>query len=289
MSPDAPAPARPGDPSAEKRREKGGDTLIRVVSAVVLAPLAIGAVLVGGWPFVLFWAIAAIGVHWEWASEILGLPRRTQAIGAGVLAFAGLAAGFGRPGLAVLVLAGGAAVMAVAVGERRAWCVGGLVYAGLVLAGPAVLRADPSFGIVAIFFLFAVVWATDVLAYFGGRAIGGPKLAPSISPGKTWSGGVTGAVGGVVAGLLVAAVAGVPNLLAVAVLGLVLSCVSQAGDLFESAVKRRFGVKDSSRIIPGHGGLMDRLDGFLAAAGVAALLGAMRGGLDGAAQGLLVW
>nr|WP_284701288.1 phosphatidate cytidylyltransferase [Rhodoplanes tepidamans] len=263
--------------------------MIRVVSAVVLAPLAIAAVLVGGWPFVLFWAIAAIGVHWEWSSEILRAPRLPQAIGAGVLAFAGLVAGTGRPGLAVLVLAGGVALMAVAVRERRAWCVGGLVYAGLVLAGPAVLRADPSFGVVAIFVLFAVVWATDVLAYFGGRAIGGPKLAPSISPGKTWSGGVTGAVGGVVAGLLVAAVAGVPNLLAVAVLGLVLSCVSQAGDLFESAVKRRFGVKDSSRIIPGHGGLMDRLDGFLAAAGAAALLGAMRGGLDGAAQGLLVW
>ncbi|MFD2182905.1 phosphatidate cytidylyltransferase [Rhodoplanes azumiensis] len=272
-------------PSPKKR----SDTLIRVVSAVVLAPLAIGAVLVGGWPFVLFWTVAAIGVHWEWASEILRLSRQIQAIGAGVLGIAGLIAGTGRPGLAVLVLVGGIAAMAVWGAERRAWCVGGLAYAGLVLAGPAVLRADPGWGVAAIFFLFAVVWATDVLAYFGGRTFGGPKLAPSISPGKTWSGGITGAVGGVVAGLLVAALAGVPNLLAVAALALVLSAVSQAGDLFESAVKRRFGVKDSSRIIPGHGGLMDRLDGFLAAAGAAALLGALRGGVDGAAHGLLVW
>ncbi|WP_245428725.1 phosphatidate cytidylyltransferase [Rhodoplanes elegans] len=283
--PDDATPTAIPDPSSKKR----SDTLIRVVSAVVLAPLAIGAVLVGGWPFVLFWTVAAIGVHWEWASEILGLPRNPQAVGAGTLAFAGLVAGMGHPGLAVLVLAGGLAAMAAWFPARRAWCVGGLAYAGLVLAGPVVLRADAVWGVTAIFFLFAVVWATDVLAYFGGRTFGGPKLAPSISPGKTWSGGITGAVGGVVAGLLVAALAEVPNLLAVAALALVLSAVSQAGDLFESAVKRRFGVKDSSRIIPGHGGLMDRLDGFLAAAGAAALLGAMRGGLDGAAHGLLVW
>ncbi|NVO14021.1 MAG: phosphatidate cytidylyltransferase [Rhodoplanes sp.] len=279
------APASPGEPTARKR----SDTLVRVVSAVVLAPLAIGAVVVGGWPFVLFWAVAAIGVYWEWTSEILRAPRRHLAIGVAVLAFAGLIAGMGRPGLAVLVLIGGIAGMAYAIRERRAWCIAGLVYAGLVLAGPVVLRADPVSGVAAIFFLFAVVWATDVLAYFGGRLIGGPKLAPPISPAKTWSGSLTGALGGVVAGVAVALVAGVPNPLAVAWLALVLSVVSQAGDLFESAIKRRFGVKDSSRIIPGHGGLMDRLDGFLAAAGVAALVGVMRGGFDEAARGLLVW
>jgi phosphatidate cytidylyltransferase len=285
VSPDISAPVEPGEPTARKR----SDTLIRVLSAVVLAPLAIGAVVAGGWPFVLFWAVAALGVYWEWMSEILRAPRLPQAIGFGVLAFAGLIAGLGRPGLAVLVLIGGIAGMAYAIRERRGWCVAGLVYAGLVLAGPVVLRADPVSGVAAIFFLFAVVWATDVLAYFGGRLIGGPKLAPPISPGKTWSGGLTGALGGVVAGVVVAMVAGVPNPLAVAWLALVLSVVSQAGDLFESAVKRRFGVKDSSRIIPGHGGLMDRLDGFLAAAGVAALLGVMRGGFDEAARGLLSW
>ncbi|RAI40186.1 hypothetical protein CH341_24330 [Rhodoplanes roseus] len=262
---------------------------MRIVSAVVLAPIAIGAVLFGGWPFVLFWAVAALGVHWEWTSELLRTGRLPQTLGAAVLVIAALLAGIGRPGLAVLVLLAGVAATAAVVRERRAWCVNGIGYAGLVLAGPVVLRADPVWGVTAVFFLFAVVWVTDVLAYFGGRLIGGPKLAPSISPGKTWSGAVTGAAGGVLAGVVVAALAGLPNLLAVAALGLVLSCVSQAGDLFESAVKRRFGVKDSSRIIPGHGGLMDRLDGFLAAAGAAALLGAMRGGLDGAAHGLLVW
>lgn len=285
MSHDIPAPARPGDPTVRKR----SDTLVRIVSAVVLAPLAIGAVVAGGWPFVLFWAVAALGVHWEWTAEIVRLPWRPQAIGAAVLALAGLAAGLGWPGLAVLVLLAGIAAMAYLIRERRGWCVAGLVYAGLVLAGPVVLRADPVSGVAAIFFLFAVVWATDVLAYFGGRLIGGPKLAPPISPAKTWSGGLTGVLGGVVAGVAVALVAGVPNPLAVAWLALVLSVVSQAGDLFESAVKRRFGVKDSSRIIPGHGGLMDRLDGFLAAAGAAALLGVMRGGFDEAARGLLVW
>ncbi|CAL8981115.1 hypothetical protein RHODOP_04044 [Rhodoplanes sp. P11] len=285
MPHDAPAPPRP-DTAAPRPRS---DTLVRVVSAVVLAPLAIGAVLLGGWPFVLFWTVAALGVHWEWTTAIVGAGRRPQVIGTLVLAAAGLMAGFGWTAAAVLVLVAGVALVAALVAEPRAWSVAGLVYAGLVLAGPVVLRQDATLGIAAIFFLFAVVWATDVLAYFGGRLIGGPKLAPSISPGKTWSGGITGAVGGVAAGLLVAIPAGLPNPLAVAGLALILSVVSQAGDLFESAVKRRFGVKDSSRIIPGHGGLMDRLDGFLAAAGAAALLGALRGGLDGAARGLLVW
>ena len=154
---------------------------------------------------------------------------------------------------------------------------------------PVLLRKDKELGVVAVMFLFAVVWATDILGYFVGRAIGGPKLLARISPNKTWSGACGGVCGALAAGLLVVHLAGGVPLMAAAWLALALSVVSQAGDLFESSVKRRFGVKDASHVIPGHGGLMDRVDGFIAAAAVAALVGLSRAGSDTVARGLLVW
>jgi len=172
---------------------------------------------------------------------------------------------------------------------RRGWGAAGVAYAGIVLIAPIVLRRDQEFGLVAILFLFAVVWSTDILGYFAGRAIGGPRLAPRISPKKTWSGACSGAFGALAAGIAVVYVAGDTALLPAACVAFVLSIASQAGDLFESAVKRRFGVKDASHLIPGHGGLMDRLDGFITASGAAALVGIMRGGLDASARGLLSW
>lgn len=282
-------------PPLEKKQADGA--LARVASALVLAPLAIIVVLLGGWPFVLVWCLAAMIVYWEWTAEIVKAPRSAEIAGVGVLAVAGLLGASGFPSMALLVIAVGAGAVAALGGTRRLWCGAGLLYAGLVLAGPMLLRRDlhADFGVLALFYLFAVVWATDILALFAGRRIGGPKLAPSISPKKTWSGAIAGALGGVAAGAAVAAVGSnllnLPktNILAATGLALLLSVVAQGGDLLESAVKRRFGVKDSGRIIPGHGGLMDRLDGFLAAAGAAALLGVARGGLDGAASGLLAW
>ena len=118
---------------------------------------------------------------------------------------------------------------------------------------------------------------------------GGPLLWPRVSPNKTWAGAVGGVVGGVAAGTSVAYASGVDKLVAVGIVALLLSVLTQAGDLFESAVKRRFGAKDAGSLIPGHGGLMDRLDGFLVAALVALLIGILRQGPDAPAQGLLVW
>jgi phosphatidate cytidylyltransferase len=172
--------------------------------------------------------------------------------------------------------------------DRMKWLVGGACYALVIAGAPILLRNDPQYGFISVFFLFAVVWGTDIAAYFGGRYFGGPHLAPAISPHKTWSGAVTGMLGAVVAGTLVAIFGALPTLPA-AILAALLSVASQAGDLFESHLKRRFGVKDTSQIIPGHGGVMDRLDGFVAAAGVAALLGLLRDGFAHPGRGMLSW
>jgi phosphatidate cytidylyltransferase len=141
----------------------------------------------------------------------------------------------------------------------------------------------------ALFILFAIVWTTDIAGYFAGRAIGGPKLAPALSPKKTWSGAIAGLIGaGIVIAVSAPYITGA-QIVPLVVLAVVLSISSQAGDLAESALKRRFNVKDASQIIPGHGGVMDRLDGFWAAVVCAAIIGLARGGFSEPARGLLVW
>jgi len=266
-----------------------GDLGKRIASGIVMALLAVGAVVLGGWPFVLFWAAAAVGIFWEWSTIVAGGAIAARAVGIAALIAAALAAGAGQIYAASLVLAAGVAVVAACAPGRRGWAAAGVVYAGIALLAPMVLRPDREFGLLAMLFLFAVVWSTDILGYFIGRAVGGPRLAPPISPKKTWSGAGGGTLGALGAGLAVVYIAGDIALLPATCVAFVLSIASQAGDLFESAVKRRFGVKDASHVIPGHGGLMDRLDGFIAAGGVAALIGIMRGGLDAAARGLLQW
>jgi phosphatidate cytidylyltransferase len=218
-----------------------------------MAPIAIGIAWVGSWPFVLFWAAAACIVLWEWTR----LMTRSSRI-------------WTYTSFAI-------------------WMVAGLAYAGVLLLAPVILRRDPALGFVAILFLFAVVWATDIAAYFAGRAIGGPKLWPAVSPNKTWSGAIGGTLGGVAAALIVVQVAGLVVAPMLVLVALALSVASQAGDLLESALKREFGAKDSGDLIPGHGGLMDRLDGFLTAVLAAVMVGLLRGGFDDAAQGLLAW
>jgi len=267
-----------------------GDLGKRIASGVVMALLAVGAGVLGGWPFALFWAAAAVGVFWEWSAIVAGGAVAARVAGIAALIAAALAAGAGQISAAAMALAAGVvAVAAACASGRRGWGAAGVAYAGIVLIAPMVLRSDPEFGLPAVLFLFAVVWSTDILGYFVGRTIGGPRLAPHISPKKTWSGACGGALGALAAGIAVVYIAGGTALLPVACVAFVLSIASQAGDLFESAVKRRFGVKDASHVIPGHGGLMDRLDGFIAASGVAALVGIMRGGLDASARGLLLW
>ena len=172
--------------------------------------------------------------------------------------------------------------------RRGPWFVAGGVYAIIALLGPLMLRADPLYGFRAVLFLFMIVWVTDIMGYVVGRTVGGARLWPTISPNKTWAGAIGGVAGTLVVGLVFALVEGLA-LVPIAILAMILSIVAQAGDLFESAIKRRFGAKDTSHLIPGHGGLMDRLDGFIAAALIAAMIGITRAGSSAAARGLLVW
>jgi phosphatidate cytidylyltransferase len=277
--------------TAAPRRATGQrEFALRVASAVVLAPIAIAVAYVGGWPFVLFWGAAAIGVWWEWSRLVAGEDATEAfAIGVGGLVLAAALAGLGLFAAAIAVIGLAAIVVAVlAAPERRLWTAVGVGYAGSILVAPVTLRHDPDYGFVAIVFLFSVVWVTDVMAYVVGRLVGGPKLAPRLSPNKTWSGAVGGALAAIVAGVATARAAGLDNWMMVSLVVLGLSVCSQAGDIFESRLKRRHGAKDASQLIPGHGGLMDRLDGFVAAALAAALLGALRTG-GGPARGLLVW
>jgi phosphatidate cytidylyltransferase len=290
-------PVRFFDPA----RLRGSELLLRIGSAVVLAPLALAIAYLDGWLFVAFWIVAASVVLWEWASLVAGSDRRPvlMAGGASVVLAVALSAmsdlvgaGFDDARLlaAITVLAMGMLSVAVlAPREQRFWMACGIPYAGALGIAPVVLRSDHERGFLAIVLLFGVVWATDILAYFVGRAIGGPKLAPRFSPKKTWSGAIGGGLAAAVVALVIAAAAGLRALPAIAILAVLLSVAAQAGDIFESMLKRRFNVKDSSQLIPGHGGLMDRLDGFTAAAALAALIGLARGGLEAPAGGLLLW
>jgi phosphatidate cytidylyltransferase len=212
-----------------------GDLRLRILSAVILAPCALGCLWVGGWLWTALVAAGTVGMFAEWMAMVRG---------------------------------------------RVAWLrVAGVPYVGLAAAALVWLRFDPTAGRQNVLFLVLMVWASDIGAYVVGRFAGGPKLAPSISPGKTWS----GAIGGVAAAVAVASTMAGGPAGPVVLVAIALSIVSQLGDLLESALKRRFGVKDSGRLIPGHGGLLDRLDGMLTAAPVAALLAVALG------RGIELW
>lgn len=269
----------------------GSELALRVGSALVLVPLAIGTAYLGGWLFALFWGAAAMGVLWEWTALVARNDQRSVPLTGGAsLALAVVLVAAGHLLAAVVVLAMGAiGAASLALAERRTWVAGGIPYAGALALAPIVLRADDADGFLAVIFLFAIVWTTDISAYFAGRALGGPKLMPQVSPNKTWAGAVGGLIASVVVTLALAKMAGLTALFALAMLAVVLSVFAQGGDLFESFLKRRFHAKDSGHLIPGHGGLMDRLDGFVSASVAAALIGLARGGFEAPGHGLLVW
>jgi phosphatidate cytidylyltransferase len=283
------APAAASESDSRGRESGSRNLLMRVAVAVVLIPLAVAIAYAGGWLWATLVTLAAIGLFLEWLT-VVGLAGVTRVGVPGVvaLAVAGFCLAIGRIDVALIVLAIGLVVAVSIAPERRNWVAAGFLYAAAAEIASVLVRLDPVKGFAALMFVLLIVWVTDSGGYFAGRGIGGPKLWPKVSPKKTWA----GAAGGFAASLAVAAgfaAFGLGNTGPLLMLSAALSVVSQSGDLFESAVKRRFGVKDSGHIIPGHGGLMDRLDGFVAAVVVAALFGFLRGGADGVGRGLMVW
>ena len=238
----------------------------------MLTPVALVCLWAGGWLWAALIAVGALGLAWEWANLCRFPPAwRGAAYVALGLAWAAAAPRL-WPGMRPPVELAVSAVVVWLI-SRRLDLAAGVFYAGFGVLALLWLRADPAAGRLNVLFVLLIVWASDIGAYLSGRLIGGAKLAPAISPGKTWSGALGGLLAGMIAG---AVVAGGASLAAIAIAaGL---CVfSEAGDLLESALKRRFGVKDSGRSIPGHGGLFDRLDGVLAAAPAAAALAWLQG------------
>jgi phosphatidate cytidylyltransferase len=242
----------------------------RILSALVMAPLAGAAAWMGSWFFVAMVAACGGVIAWEWTRLCLGR------FGAGGILLAAMAVIVPTLGLLIpawswapIPLAAAAAPLVQRVGGRSLWwMVAGAFYIGLPILALVWVRGE---GRETLFWLFFVVWATDIGAYAAGRTIGGPKLMPRVSPKKTWAGLAGGALSAAVVGAVAAAAEGADARVLV-LLSLILALVSQAGDLGESWVKRNFGVKDTSGIIPGHGGMLDRVDGLLAAAPVAAIL-----------------
>jgi phosphatidate cytidylyltransferase len=273
------APAGPG----------ARNLITRVASAIVLVPLAIAAAWAGGWYWTALVTLCAVGLFVEWLMMTGAAGNAPLLVtGAAVLAIAAPFLALRNVDIALLVLALGLIGVAFRSSAPRSWAIGGFLYAAAALVSSIVVRLDRSEGFVALVFILLVVWCADIGGYFAGRTIGGPKLWPRVSPNKTWA----GAAGGFILSLLVAggfAINGFGKMAPLLLIAAALSVASQLGDLFESAIKRRFGVKDSSHIIPGHGGLMDRLDGFVAAVVLAAFLGVLRGGAGGAGTALMVW
>lgn len=268
---------------------------LRAASAAVLIPVALAAVWFGGLAFGALALIGGILMGWEW-SRIAFEPRHAMkfaALMAGAVAVAAMAGYVGLRPFHVVALAAFWAACALLAFHHRSgrmlWAVLGVPYVSLPIFAAITLRADPAYGFACLAWLMVVTWATDTAAFFAGRSLGGPKLAPRISPKKTWSGAVAGTAAAVAGGAAFGWALGFPGLISLALVSAVVSVIGQAGDLLVSAFKRAFGVKDSSALIPGHGGVLDRLDSLVTAVVSAFAIGAFHAGWSSAAQGTLVW
>lgn len=265
-------------PRLDKIEAKSHALRLRIISALFLLPLVLLAVQVGFPAFDLVIVAAALLMVREWARLTSDdhVMIASLALGAGVLAILALAVAgleLSHGALLVVAIAAGLYLYAKLAGWGTApWFATGALAIGIPCLAFVWLRSDPDHGRATVYWIFAVVWATDTGAYAFGRLIGGPKLAPRISPNKTWAGLLGGMACAALVGAIAAPLLGAANVpLAAAVSGL-LAVVAQAGDLGESMLKRHFGVKDTGGLIPGHGGLLDRVDGLLAVVPMVALI-----------------
>lgn len=266
---------------------------LRIAAAAIMIPIALAITWAGGIWFISLVALIGIGAASEW-SRIVFSGSKAQfvihSIAVLIVTFVTLRYSF----LSTIALAAFAwSISLLIAGGRRTkinlWTLMSVPYIALPMAAFVQLRLSPDHGFTAILWMFAVVWFSDTLAYAFGRTIGGAKLAPAISPNKTWAGLIGAIVGGALGGTLVAWFSGLTAMLPLMLLAGAFGVVGQIGDLYESAAKRRQGIKDSGSIIPGHGGILDRVDALLAVSVVALVIGIMRQGLENPATGLLVW
>jgi phosphatidate cytidylyltransferase len=265
--------AASASPPPSERPSLASDLKSRILAGLALAAVVLGLNWAGLSPFSLLVFVIGIVMSWEWSNIVRGTGQDIAFFvhAASTLTATFLAAiGFAGLGFTA-VLAGAIIIFLTQFGTRPLISAAGAVYTGVPAIALLWLRGDEPWGFWAILFVFAVVAATDVAAFFCGRTFGGPKLAPSISPNKTWSGLIGGVSAASAAGALFFLATG-GQWFTLALIGGLLGLVAQAGDLAESALKRAFGVKDASNLIPGHGGFMDRADGIVAAAVAAALI-----------------
>jgi phosphatidate cytidylyltransferase len=251
----------------------GPDLLPRIGSGLVMAVAALLLAWRGGLGFFAMVLGGGLVMCWEWGRLVRGdgLDRLALAhMGALVVAASLAALGLHAPALIALAVL---AIVLLVVDRPRPLTAAGVLYVGLPAVALIWLRSDQECGLAAILYLFIVVWVTDIAAYASGRLIGGAKLAPRISPGKTWTGLVGGTAGAALSGAMFAQLVAGAGALRLGLMALLLSLLAQAGDLAESALKRRSGHKDASHLIPGHGGMLDRVDGLIVAAFAAALIG----------------
>ena len=242
----------------------------RAVVGLLLIALASAALYFGGFFFWLLLVVAGVLMQGEWADLTGASPEHRRlsmfAVSVPLALLCPLAAGLSWTAFTLAV----AAFFFVVLVTRSARLSLGIFYVFVPVMALIFLRQQQPGGLLLAFWTLSLVWATDIGAYFAGRSIGGPKLAPRVSPSKTWAGLGGGVLAALILGFVLHRFSGLPIQLAAAS-GL-LAVAAQLGDLLESAMKRRAGVKDSGSLLPGHGGVMDRLDGVVAAAPLAAAL-----------------
>jgi phosphatidate cytidylyltransferase len=278
--------------AAATDRPRVSNLKMRIFSALMLLPVALAALWWGGLVFTLGAGFVWLLVLVEWTKVTGGSGFFLVDVGAAVGFAAGLILlGFDFQLAALAVGAATLIMVCVAAIVRRSalWLIAGLAYCVIPVCALIGLRSHPQLGLPAVMLVFLCVWMTDIAAYFSGRLIGGPKLWPSVSPKKTWAGAIGGLAAGTLAGLVIAFAFGLQSIAAIVVLSAGLSVASQCGDLIESALKRRFGVKDAGHVIPGHGGFMDRVDGLATASVAAIIVALVRGSEFDLAAGLLIW
>lgn len=285
-----------GDEGSVPPKPPGSSELLkRIASAAVLGPGVIYVVYLGGWALTAFVMLAAVLMTYEWARLVRGSHLNADYVIHAITAI--IAVGFAGMGLPLFSLGVAALGFVIALGvviwrrESRRWPIIGFPYILLPCIALVWLRSDGEWGMWTLYWLLAVVWATDIMAFVVGRTVGGPKLAPRFSPAKTWSGLLGGMAGAAIAGALTSILLGLGVMWLLAAISGVTAVIAQVGDIAESALKRYANVKDSGALIPGHGGVLDRVDGLIFAAVAAAfvaLIGVLAEEGEGIGLGIFV-